>query len=376
MRINSIFHRPPFIRNEIEWPDDVASARAIQEALRSQVVREDRLGPVNTVAGVDVGFEDGGKTTRAAVAMLAFPGLEPVAQAISRSPTRFPYVPGYLSFRELPAVLEALDRLARMPDLILCDGQGLAHPRRFGLACHLGVLTDIPCIGVAKSRLVGSHDELPPDKGQWVPLRDKDETIGAVSWAQNRHPRDRVVLIGSSLGGNFALRIAARAEAAGLEIDRVVAICPVLDPEESMHALDYGAPIYQRYFMRRWRKSLELKKAAFPARYDFSRLERFRTLTEMTDYFVRHYTEFADIQTYLRGYALTGVRLADLRVPSTMLLAADDPVIPIGGLARVARPDCLRIDTTSGGGHCGFISDYRLNSWSDEYVMNALEGSG
>jgi deoxyribonuclease V len=164
----------------IDWPTDVAGARAVQEALRTQVVREDRLGRVGTVAGVDVGFEDGGETTRAAVAVLAFPSLEPVAQAISRSPTVFPYVPGYLSFRELPAVLEALAQLEAAPDLILCDGQGLAHPRRFGLACHLGVLTDIPAIGVAKSRLIGRHDELPPDKGAWVPLLDKDETIGAV----------------------------------------------------------------------------------------------------------------------------------------------------------------------------------------------------
>ncbi|MGB5540357.1 MAG: deoxyribonuclease V [Gammaproteobacteria bacterium] len=171
---------------EIEWPDDVASARTIQEALRGQVLREDRLGPVHSVAGVDVGFEDRGKTTRAAVVMLAFPGLEPLAQAISRCPTRFPYVPGYLSFRELPAVLEALDRLATPPDLILCDGQGLAHPRRFGLACHLGVLTDIPCIGVAKSRLIGSHDAVPPDKGRWVPLVDRGETIGAVLRTRTR----------------------------------------------------------------------------------------------------------------------------------------------------------------------------------------------
>ena len=106
--------------------------------------------------------------------------------AISRCPTRFPYVPGYLSFRELPAVLEALDRLATPPDLILCDGQGLAHPRRFGLACHLGVLTDIPCIGVAKSRLIGSHDAVPPDKGRWVPLVDRGETIGAVLRTRTR----------------------------------------------------------------------------------------------------------------------------------------------------------------------------------------------
>jgi deoxyribonuclease V len=164
----------------IEWPGDVAAARAVQEALRAQVVCEDRLGPVYTVAGIDVGYEDRGRITRAAIVLLAFPGLEPVAQAISRSPTRFPYVPGYLSFRELPAVLEALHRLAEPPDLVLCDGHGLAHPRRFGLACHLGVLTGIPCIGVAKSRLIGRHAEVPPDKGQRVPLEDQGETLGAV----------------------------------------------------------------------------------------------------------------------------------------------------------------------------------------------------
>jgi deoxyribonuclease V len=169
-----------------EWPDNVAAARAIQETLRARVEHGDRFGPVNTVAGIDVGFEDQGRTTRAAVVVLAYPGLQPVAQAISHCPTRFPYVPGYLSFRELPAVLAALDRLSGMPDLILCDGQGIAHPRRFGLACHLGVLTDIPCIGVAKSRLVGTHDEVPPDKGQWVPLMDKQETIGAVLRTRRR----------------------------------------------------------------------------------------------------------------------------------------------------------------------------------------------
>ena len=167
------------------WPTDVASAREVQETLRSQVIREDALGAVRYVAGVDVGFEDKGRTTRAAVAVLEFPGLALHHQAISRSPTRFPYIPGYLSFRELPAVLQALDRLTVMPDLLLCDGQGLAHPRRFGLACHLGVLTDIPSIGVAKSRLIGVHDDPPKEKGQWVPLMDKGETIGAVVCTRN-----------------------------------------------------------------------------------------------------------------------------------------------------------------------------------------------
>lgn len=162
------------------WPTDIPAARAVQESLRSQVIRKDALGVVSLVAGIDVGFEDQGRITRAAVAVLEFPGLLPYEQAVSRTATCFPYVPGYLSFRELPAVLQALERLDCKPDLLLCDGQGLAHPRRFGLASHLGVLTDIPSIGVAKSRLIGTHAELPAEKGQWVPLLDKGETIGAV----------------------------------------------------------------------------------------------------------------------------------------------------------------------------------------------------
>ena len=162
------------------WPRDIASARKIQETLRTQVIREDALAAVRYVAGVDVGFEDKGRTTRAAIAVLEFPGLVLHDRAISRSPTRFPYIPGYLSFRELPAVLLALERVTVTPDLLLCDGQGLAHPRRFGLACHLGVLTDLPSIGVAKSRLIGVYDEPPGEKGQCTPLMDKGETIGAV----------------------------------------------------------------------------------------------------------------------------------------------------------------------------------------------------
>jgi len=135
---------------------------------------------VQYVAGVDVGFVDDGATSRAAVAVLSFPSLELSEQAIAQRPTQFPYVPGFLSFREIPPVLEALEKLNTTPDLILCDGQGLAHPRRFGLACHLGVLTDIPTIGVAKSRLIGTHAELPVEKGSWQPLIHEQEIIGAV----------------------------------------------------------------------------------------------------------------------------------------------------------------------------------------------------
>lgn len=168
------------------WPETVAEARAIQEQLRSAVVCEGDLGHVTRVAGADVGFEEGGRITRAAVAVLTFPELELQAQAVARRETTFPYVPGYLSFREIPSILDAITALAEPPHLVICDGQGYAHPRRFGLACHLGVLLDIPTIGVAKSRLVGSYDEPGPDEGDWTPLVEGEETVGAVLRTRRR----------------------------------------------------------------------------------------------------------------------------------------------------------------------------------------------
>jgi len=102
------------------------------------------------------------------------------AEAVVEQPVDFPYVPGMLSFREVPSALAALQRLAVRPDLVLCDGQGLAHPRRFGLACHLGLLADLPTIGVAKSKLIGDYDEPGDERGAHSPLRHKDEVIGVV----------------------------------------------------------------------------------------------------------------------------------------------------------------------------------------------------
>ena len=132
------------------------------------------------MAGTDVAFEQRRAVTRGAVAVLTFPGLELHDYAIVRRPTQFPYVPGLLSFREVPALLDALAELEVTPDLLLCDGQGYAHPRRFGLACHLGVLTGLPAIGVAKSRLLGEHGPLPEKRGSRRALRYEGETIGAV----------------------------------------------------------------------------------------------------------------------------------------------------------------------------------------------------
>ncbi|MEJ2180293.1 MAG: deoxyribonuclease V [Gammaproteobacteria bacterium] len=162
------------------WPDSTAEAKVIQEKFRSKVITSNQLQHVQTVAGIDIGFENNGNIMRAAIVVLSFPELELVEQRVVHDKTRFPYVPGYLSFREVPAALIAFEKLKIIPDLLLCDGQGLAHPRRFGLACHLGLWTRIPSIGVAKSRLIGTHQDVGPEKGNWQALVDGDEMIGAV----------------------------------------------------------------------------------------------------------------------------------------------------------------------------------------------------
>lgn len=166
------------------WPRDRREAEDLQRKLAALVVEEDRLGPVQRVAGVDLGFlrpPGQPEIARAVVAVLSFPELKVVDCGVAEMPVTFPYIPGLLAFREVPAALAAFERIEKPPDLVLVDGQGRAHPRRFGIACHLGVLLDIPTIGCAKSRLTGvPQGELGPDAGDWVPLVDGGEIVGAV----------------------------------------------------------------------------------------------------------------------------------------------------------------------------------------------------
>ncbi len=165
------------------WPDDEAEALRIQDALRPLV---DTVGPgpraPRTVAGVDVAYgadrPDGSTPVAAAVVVLDTVTLRPVATATAVGSTTFPYRPGLFAFRELPTVITALRSLHHTPDLLLCDGQGLAHPRRFGLACHLGVLTGLPTAGVAKNAFVGTFSGLGTERGEWAPLLDGTEVVG------------------------------------------------------------------------------------------------------------------------------------------------------------------------------------------------------
>lgn len=150
----------------------------IQRQLRDKVIRKGEARHVRHAAGVDVSFRNGQAT--GAVAVIRLPNLELISHAISHRPIEFPYVPGLLSFREIPVILDALEKVDTTPDVILCDGQGIAHPRRLGIASHLGVITGIRTIGAAKSRLIGVHDEVSANKAEWAALLDDGETIGAV----------------------------------------------------------------------------------------------------------------------------------------------------------------------------------------------------
>lgn len=132
------------------------------------------------MAGIDVAYGRRGGPAHAAAVLFDLTTLTPLEQAEATLPPLFPYVPGLLSFREGPAAVAALAGLGRRPNLLMCDGQGIAHPRRIGIASHLGLILDLPAIGVAKSRLIGTHAEPGPNRGDWTPLVDKDEVIGAV----------------------------------------------------------------------------------------------------------------------------------------------------------------------------------------------------
>jgi deoxyribonuclease V len=167
------------VRHPYPWNVSPEEAVAIQQRLREQVIREGPMpGPGTVIVGVDVGFR--GELARAAAVAVRFPDLTPLAQAVAEVPVTFPYIPGLLAFREAPAILAALERLPLSPQVLMVDGHGISHPRRMGIATHLGVYLDLPSIGCAKSKLWGRY-EMPPDEpGAWSPLWDGEEMIGAV----------------------------------------------------------------------------------------------------------------------------------------------------------------------------------------------------
>ncbi|HEY2454915.1 MAG TPA: deoxyribonuclease V [Scandinavium sp.] len=185
---------------------DLADLRQQQLALASSVIREDRFSedPPTLIGGADVGFEQGGEITRAAIVLLKYPSLELVEYQIARIPTTMPYIPGFLSFREYPALLAAWEQLSRKPDLLFVDGHGISHPRRLGVASHFGLLVDVPTIGVAKKRLCGKFEPLSAEPGALAPLMDKQEQLGWV-WRSKARCNPLFIATGHRVSQDSAL---------------------------------------------------------------------------------------------------------------------------------------------------------------------------
>lgn len=193
-----------------DWPETPEQAVPVQEHLRTLVIdRDDAPWPPARIAAVDAHYSERDGKTWAAVAEVDPDTLELTRSVLLAQPTRFPYVPGFLSFREVPAMAAALALLPAPPDLVVVDGQGLAHPRRFGLACHLGVVTGLPTIGVAKSRLVGRYAEPGPERGASSPMFHHKEMVG-VALRTRTGTRPIFVSVGHRVGLARAVDVVLR----------------------------------------------------------------------------------------------------------------------------------------------------------------------
>ena len=188
-----------------DWNLKPEAAIALQRELAQRIVREDQLGEVRCIAGVDMALNEQSGMARAAVVLLSYPDLEILERHVYEEPVRMPYIPGLLSFREAPCVLGAFARLRQQPDLVMVDGQGIAHPRRLGIASHLGLWLDLPTIGCGKSILVGHHAHLSEEAGNWVPLIDNGETIGAVLRTR-AHVKPMIISLGHRISLETSLR--------------------------------------------------------------------------------------------------------------------------------------------------------------------------
>lgn len=203
-----------------------------------------------------------------------------------------------------------------------------------------------------------------------------EEVVQAVDIVTGEHrdenPDGPVFLTGFSLGGNFALRVARSAPAAGFSLDRVIAVSPVIRPKNVLAALADGFAIYEQYFVRKWRRSLKRKQRLYPELYNLAGWFRHRNLAEQTSHLVADYTEFPDLDAYLEGYSIAGDYLEGLEIPSLIITAADDPIIPISDFEALARPEALELEIWPHGGHCGFLANWRLESWIEQRIVSEL----
>lgn len=202
-----------------------------------------------------------------------------------------------------------------------------------------------------------------------------DEVIEAIKEIHSNYPHAKQYLAGFSLGGNFALRIAAEASKHGIELEKTIAICPVIDPAVTMAALAEGWWLYEKYFVRKWKKSLRKKLALFPEFSFRSQLEKSTTLADMNEFFIAEHTEFATEGDYFAAYAITGERLASIDTPCHIISALDDPMMPPAELDKMAKTPLLTVETPEHGGHCGFINNFRLDCWLDQRFIELVSNT-
>ncbi|MEN9705719.1 MAG: hypothetical protein RLZZ393_1598 [Pseudomonadota bacterium] len=198
------------------------------------------------------------------------------------------------------------------------------------------------------------------------------EVAGAVAEVVRRFPGRQLWLVGFSLGGNFMLRVASLPAARGFGLQGVVAVSPVLDPARALDALEEGSPVYRRYFVWKWSRSLRRKQALWPGAHDFGDLLQGAGLRRMTAELVVRNTEYQRVEDYLQGYSITGARLETLAAPAVILAAQDDPIIPAEDLARLAHGPRLRVHVTPHGGHTGFLERLGRPSWANHFVLAVL----
>jgi predicted alpha/beta-fold hydrolase len=184
-------------------------------------------------------------------------------------------------------------------------------------------------------------------------------------------------IVGFSLGGNFAMRMALRHGSHPIRnLRHVFAISPVLDPRKATDAMDRGLFVYRSYFVKKWKRSLRKKQSLFPHRYNFDDLMKCETLMEITDRILPRYSSYPTAEEYFRTYTLTGRRFSELSVPLLVLTAADDPIIPVEDFRELEGNHQLRVQVERHGGHCGFLQNYRLQAWFQDLIHRTLLHSG
>ena len=199
-----------------------------------------------------------------------------------------------------------------------------------------------------------------------------DEVVGAVARIAEQFPRRPLAIGGFSLGGNFALRVALRAPAAGIPLSWVFGVCPVISPRVALASIEDAPWFYERYFMHKWRGSLKRKQQLFPQSELFSKVELQGNMRDLTRRMVQRHTDFGTLENYLDGYSIAGSTLSALSVPATILTAADDPVIPVADFRTLTLAPGTQLKIVPHGGHCGFIRDASLRSWAEDFIVEHL----